>query len=171
MYTPIEPREGLQPIALSSATPNHPLGSIVRAFDPLYGEGEFVYLVGVANTVVGSVVTFGGVSGSGASGKPTHQTALAPSTAGLGQPLAVAMSANLAGKYGWYQIGGTAVVAENATFVAAAGAYLAGSGQLTTTQANGKQVLNAVTVAADGTPAAGFGLIHINRPFAQGQIT
>ena len=170
MYTPIESREGLQPIALSSAVPNHPLGTIVRAFDPLYGEGEFIYLAGVANTVVGSVVTFGGVSGSGASGKPTYQSALAPSTAGLGQPLAVAMSANLAGKYGWYQIAGTAVVAENATFAAAAGAYLAGSGQLTTAQANGKQVLNAVTVAADGTPAAGLGLIQINRPFAQGQI-
>jgi hypothetical protein len=168
-YTPIENREGIQPIAVSSPVPSHPLGTIVRAFDPLYGEGEFIYLVGVAATVVGSVATWGGVSGSGAAGKPIYQTALAPSTANLGQPLAIAMSANVAGQYGWYQIAGTAVVAENATFAAAAKAYLAGSGQLTTTQANGKQVLNALTVAADGTPAGGQGLIHVNRPFAQGQ--
>jgi hypothetical protein len=170
MYVPVENREGVQPIAVSSAVANHPLGSLVRAFDPLYGEGEFIYLLGVAGTVVGAVVTFGGVSGSGAAGKPTYQTALAPSTANLGRPLAVAMSANVAGQYGWYQIAGTAAVAENATFAAAAAAYLAGSGQLTTTQANGKQVVNAITVAADGTPAAGLGLIHINRPFAQGQV-
>jgi hypothetical protein len=135
-----------------------------------YGEGEFIYLVGVAGTLVGSVVTFGGVSGSSAAGKPTYQTALAPSTANLGRPLAVAMSANVAGQYGWYQIAGTAAVAENATFAAAASAYLAGAGQLTTAQANGKQMVNAITVAADGTPAAGLGLIHINRPFAQGQV-
>jgi hypothetical protein len=38
---------------------------------------------------------------------PTFQTALAPSTAGLAQPLAVAMSINLATFYGWYQITGT----------------------------------------------------------------
>ena len=80
------------------------------------------------------------------------------------------MSANVAGQYGWYQIAGTAAVAENATFAAAANAYLAGAGQLTTAQANGKKMVNAITVAADGTPATGLGLIHINRPFAQGQV-
>ena len=169
MYTPVESREGVQPIAAPSAVANHPLGTIVRAYEPLYGEGEFIYLAGVAGTAVGSVVTFGGVTGSGAAGKATWQTALAPSTANLGRPLAVAMAATLGGQYGWYQISGTAVAAENATFAAATSAYLAGSGQLTTTQANGKQVVNAITLAADGTPAAGLGLIHINRPFAQGQ--
>jgi len=114
-------------------------------------------------------VTWGGVSGSGATAKPTWQTALAPATANLGQPLAVAMAATGAGQFGWYQIAGTAVVAENATFAAASKAYLAGSGQLTTTQANGRQVVGAVTVTSDGTPTAGLGLIHMNRPFAQGQ--
>jgi hypothetical protein len=79
------------------------------------------------------------------------------------------MAATGAGQFGWYQIAGTAVVAENATFAAASKAYLAGSGQLTTTQANGRQVVGAVTVTSDGTPTAGFGLIHISRPFAQGQ--
>lgn len=165
-FTPVENREGIQPIAVTSTTQNHPLGTIVRAYDPSYGEGEFVYLLGVASTIAGSVVTYGGI----ASSKPTYQTALAPSTANLAQPLAVSMSANVASQYGWYQIGGTAVAATNGTLAAGPGpVYLAGSGQVTSTQANGKQVLNAINCSATGTPAANQALVYINRPFAQGQ--
>jgi hypothetical protein len=70
-----------QPIANTEATQaaDIPLGKIVRAIDPTYGEGEFIYLLGVASTVVGSVVTYDGAS----TGTPTYQTALAPSTANL----------------------------------------------------------------------------------------
>jgi len=158
---------GVQPIAVSSAVKNHPIGTIVRADDPTYGEGEFIYLLGVASTIVGSVVTYNGNS----SGTPTGQTTLAPSTANLAQPVAVAMSANLASNYGWYQIGGNAVCATNGTLAAGPGpVYLAGSGQVTSTAANGKQVLNAVNVTATGTPAANQAVVEINRPFAQGQV-
>ena len=158
---------GLQPIAETSTTQRHPLGNIVHAVDPTYGGAEFIYLLGVASTVAGSVVTYGGNS----SGTPTYQTALAPATAHLAQPLAVAMSANVAGQYGWYQISGSAVCATNGTLAAGpAPVYLAGSGQLTSTQANGKQVVNAINVTATGTPASGFAVVEINRPFAQGQV-
>lgn len=165
-FTPTDNRLGVQPIATTSTAQMHPLGTKVRAYDPTYGEAEFIYLLGVANTVVGSVVTWGGNS----SGTPSFQTALAPSTANLAQPLAVAMSANVAGQYGWYQLEGQAVVATNGTLTAGSPVYLAGSGQLTSTQANGKQVLNAVSVTATGTPAAGQAVVEIDRPFAQGQI-
>ena len=77
-YTPIEAREGVQPIALAANSQNHPPGTIVRAFDPSYGEGEFIYLLGVGGTVTGSVVTWGGVAGSGATAKPTWQTGSRP---------------------------------------------------------------------------------------------
>ena len=158
---------GLQPIAETSTTQRHPLGNIVHAVDPTYGGAEFIYLLGVASTVAGSVVTYGGNS----SGTPTYQTALAPATAHLAQPLAVAMSANVAGQYGWYQISGSAVCATNGTLAAGpAPVYLAGSGQLTSTQANGKQVVNAINVTATGTTASGFAVVEINRPFAQGQV-
>lgn len=168
MYTPTGNELGLQAIAVSSTTQQHPLGKIINAYDPTYGAGEFIYLLGVASTAVGSVVTYGGVSGSA----PQYQTALAPSTANLAQPLAVAMSANVASQYGWYQIGGTAVVADNGTLTGTpAPVYLAGSGQVTSTAAAGKQVLNARAIANDGTPSAGSCLVEINRPFAQGQIT
>ena len=32
-YAPIEAREGVQPIALAANNQNHPLGTIVRAYD------------------------------------------------------------------------------------------------------------------------------------------
>jgi hypothetical protein len=174
-YTFSEPTLGMPPIASSRAAFNGAgrsslwkLGDIRKAVDPVYGVAEFIYLMGVASTVVGSVVTYGGV----AAGVPTYQTALAPATANLGQPLAVAMSANLAGLGGWYQISGVAVAATNGTLAAGpAPVYLAGSGQLTSTPAAGKQVENAINVSATGTPSAGLALVEINRPTAQGAIT
>lgn len=153
------------PGSAGRSTPGR-LGAIAVAYDPIYGEGEFILLLGVASTVRGSLVTWNG----NASGTPTFQTALAAVTANQGQPVAVAMSANVAGQYGWYQLTGQAVVATNGTLVAGPGkVFLAGSGQVTSTQANGAEVNNAINVTATGTPAAGLAVISIDRPFAQGQ--
>lgn len=168
MFTPTTPELGIQPIAVNSTVKNHPLGTIVTASDPTYGAGEFIYLLGVASTVIGSVVTWNGVS----TGTPTMQTTLAPATANLAQPLAVAMSANVAAQFGWYQIQGNAVCATNGTLAAGPGpVYLAGSGQLSSTGVAGKQMVNAVNVTATGTPATAQAVVEINRPFAQGAIT
>jgi hypothetical protein len=104
-----DPRAIAQQIDVTSTTKQVPLGTVVKAVDTQtannQGEGEFIYLLGVASTIVGSVVTYGGV----ASGVPTWQTALAPATANLAQPLAASMSANVAAQYGWYQISGAAL--------------------------------------------------------------
>lgn len=90
-------RIGNQQIADTSTTQNHPLGTIVSAHDPAIGSGEFVYLQGVASTVVGSWVTYN---------TDDFSTALIlPDAIG---PVAVAMSANVASQYGWYQINGKA---------------------------------------------------------------
>jgi hypothetical protein len=91
----------MQPIANTETSAKHPLGTRRRSRSILiYGGGEFIYLKGVASTVVGSLVTYDGAS----SGTPTYQTVLCPSTANLAQPVAVAMSANVANQFGWYQI-------------------------------------------------------------------
>jgi hypothetical protein len=175
-FIPVENRLGIQPISSTNGpTPSqfqvgqsqafgqaHPLGTIVRAEDATLGEGEFIYLEGAANTVVGSVVTYNNLAGT---------TTLAPATANLNEPLAVSMSANVAGQFGWYQISGVAAVATNGTLTTGSPVFLAGSGQLTSTVAAGKEVLNATSVSATGTPAAGLAFVQINRPFAQGQIT
>lgn len=166
MFTPTTPELGIQPIPVNSTVKNHDLGTIITGRDPTYGGGEFIYLLGVASTIAGSVVSYNGNT----SGTPTWQTALAAVTANQGVPLAVAMSANVAAQFGWYQISGNAIAATNGTLAAGPGkVYLAGSGQLTSTQANGAEVLNAVNVTATGTPAANQAVIEINRPFAQGQ--
>ena len=56
VYTCIENRLGVQPIADINTVAQHTPGTVVRAQDPTYGTGEFVYLKGGANTVVGHSV-------------------------------------------------------------------------------------------------------------------
>jgi hypothetical protein len=74
------------------------LGDIQRAVDPDRGAGEFIYLKGVASTIVGSWVTYN---------QDDFSTALlVPNAKG---PVAVAMSAHTDNTYGgWYQIQGKA---------------------------------------------------------------
>lgn len=162
-YTPTENTLGIQPIALTSTTQNHPLGTIVRAYDPIFGGGEFVYLKGIASTVVGSMVDFDQNLGT---------TALSPATGGTG-PVAVAMSANVANQFGWYQIEGAAAVkAPNAMVPGAEVWSLAATpGSVDDAAVAGEQILNAKVSTTTGTPSAGLGVIQINRPFHQGQIT
>ena len=151
----------------SSAIPTPPavLGMVCRAFDPTYGEGEFILLLGVASTVVGSLVTYN---------TTTYQTALSPNTANLAQPVAVAMSANTAGLFGWYQIEGLAVVKKTAVAVNANVAVYqsATTGRIMPTAASGKQLLgarsaNLATIAATVSTV----IVPINRPHMQGQTT
>jgi hypothetical protein len=153
---------GFPLIATTGTVQCLPLGTIVRASDPTYGAGEFIYLKGVASTVVGSLVTFDQYLGT---------TTLAPATGGNG-PVAVAMSANVANQYGWYQIGGAAAVkAPNAMTPGADVFMLAATpGSVDDAQVNGEQVLNAKVSTTTGTPSTGLGIIEINRPFLQGQI-
>ena len=151
----------------SSAIPTPPatLGQVVRAFDPTYGEGEFILLVGVASTVVGSLVTYN---------TTTYQTTLSPNTANLAQPVAVAMSANLAASFGWYQIGGLSVIKKTAVAVNAGVSVFqsATTGRIMPTAASGKAVLgaksaNLATVASTVSTV----IVSINRPHMQGQTT
>lgn len=169
-FTPTTPELGWQPIGSSSTIQNHPIETIIGGYDSNYGFGEFIYLKGVASTVLGSAVTYGGTATVNSVVQPTGQTTLAAVTAGQAQPVAFATNANLASNWGWYQIQGTAIAATNGTLAAGPGAlYLAGSGQLTSSQANGAQLVNARNLTATGTPATAQALITIQRPFAQGQ--
>lgn len=152
---------GAQPIANTSTTQAHALGTIVRATDPTYGEGEFIYLLGVASTAVGSVVTYE------ASG---YQTALAPVGSNLPKPVAIAMSANVASQYGWYQISGRAVAKKTSgVAIGAAAAVGVKTTGLIAATGSGKEVQGAITVAVS-TASTSVTLL-INRPHMQGRIT
>ncbi len=175
-YTPDEPRIGLLPIAvldvgyttangtaLAIPTPPTTLGSVIRAFDPTFGEGEFICLKGVANTIVGSVVTWDGT---------TYQTTLAATTQFQGRPIAVAMSACLAVNYGWYQIGGTAVAAKGTARIQPKVAIGVTTTGLIGNVNSGIQVLgarsaNAATVLTATTTVN----VVLDRPHLQGRIT
>lgn len=154
---------GYQPIAVTDTTQNHALGTIVRAVDPTYGMGEFIYLKGIASTVIGSLVDYD---------QYLATTALAPATGGTGS-VGVAMSANVALQFGWYQIDGAAVVkAPNAMVVGAEVWMLAATpGSVDDAVVAGEQILNAKVSTTTGTPSAGLAVVSINRPFHQGGIT
>ena len=160
-YTVIDPILATQNIADTSTTQKHPLGMIVRATDPTYGTGEFIYLLGVASTIVGSAVVWTAT---------TYQTALAPVGNKLPQPIAVAMSANVASSYGWYQISGMAVGAKTSALALASNAAV---GILTVglfaATGTGKEVQGALTAAKATTPKTVT--LVINRPHMQGRIT
>ena len=49
-FQPTSPYAGVQGIHVTSTTKQHPLGTVVRAADPIYGEGAFIYGLGVAST-------------------------------------------------------------------------------------------------------------------------
>jgi hypothetical protein len=161
-YVIQDPILGVQPIANTSTTQNHPLGMIVVATDPTYGQGEFVYLTGVASTAVGDWVSYNTTQGA---------TVRWAGTANEGRPLAVAMSANVANQYGWYQISGMAVANISGTVAAGDKVYWQATATTSSSAVAGKQVLGAIAGGANGTPATGQAVICIDRPHSQGQIT
>jgi len=171
-WFPTTPRLGLPAIGAivaSAAGVFVPVqaGEIIQAQDSTtYHGGEFIWLRGVANTAIGSLVTYDTLN---------NTTTLCPHTANLAQPLAVAMAANtVTTSYAWYQIAGAAVIKKTAVKVSPAVPlfHSATAGSVTPTASAGMEILNCVTVNA-ATVASATGTITalINRPFAQGQIT
>jgi hypothetical protein len=155
-FAPTNPIIGLQPIVEVSSVQQHPLGTIVQAVDETYGAAEFVYLKGVASTVVGSWVTYNADDGT---------TALLAANA-IG-PVGVAMSANAAATtFGWYQISGKAVGKALALFADNANVYAtATAGSVDDAVVAGDRVKLAKGASAIDTPSAGFAEFEIHRPF------
>lgn len=132
-----------------------PVGTIVQAHHQTYGQGEFVYLKGVASTAVGSWVTYNMDDGT--------TTLLAANAIG---PVGVAMGATVASTWGWYQIGGKAVgkaltgYADNGLVYATATA-----GSIDDAVVAGDRVKRAKGASAVDTPSAGLAEFEIDRPF------
>ncbi len=175
-YSFVEPRAGMLNIDQTDAgvtmangtsaipTPPATLGQVVRAFDPTYGEGEFILLVGVASTAVGSLVSYNAT---------TYQTTLSADTANLAGPVAVAMSACTAALFGWYQIGGLAVIKKTAVSTSAQVPVFqsATASQIMATAAAGKQILGARSAnLATVTSTTSTVIVSINRPHKQGAV-
>lgn len=145
---------GSQGIHETDTAQRHPLGQVVNAVDPVYGGGEFIYLKGAANTVIGSAALYA----------PDDWSTSLLGANDIGS-VGFAMAANVANQFGWYQIKGKAVgkagtVADNGNVYATAT-----PGQVDDAVVAGDRVKNAKFASADGTPAAGLAEIEIDRPF------
>lgn len=146
---------GWQPVAVNETSQKHPLGTIRRAKDPVYGEGEFIYLKGVASTAVGEWVTYNMDDGS--------TVRLAANAIG---PVAVAMAATVANEFGWYQIQGKAVGKVLTGFADNANVYAtATAGSVDDAVVAGDRVKRAKGASAIGTPSAGLAEFEVDRPF------
>ncbi len=83
-------------------------------------------------------------------------------------PCAVAMAANVANQFGWYQISGLSPI-KSTTVAAAGNVYLtATAGQVDDTTVAGDKVDGARFKTADGTPAAGYAYVMLDRPSLNG---
>lgn len=153
----------LQQISETSTTQNHPLGKIVQAVDKGSngnGQGEFVYLKGVANTAAGSWVTYNMDDGG--------TTLLAANAIG---PVAVAMSANVASQYGWYQVSGKAVGKALAAFADDGNVYATSTaGSVDDAVVAGDLVHNAKGASALDAPATGMAEFEIHRPWCDDDV-
>lgn len=142
------------------------VGTIVKGFDDLLGEAEFIYLPGVAATVAGDAVLYD-LNPAG----PTTTRHSNATGSNSGRPVAFAVVPVLAGQYGWYQISGCAIVNVIGGTVAGVMMGSATVGSVGNTADAGDQILGARISTAVGTPAAGQAYATLNRPFVQGQIT
>jgi hypothetical protein len=142
-YKPID-RIGLnQEIGTVSTTQLHPLGDRVTCRDVsgTRGEAEFIYLTGVASTIVGSCVLITDAWGT---------SLIAARDKGA---LALATAATVASTYGWYQIKGQGV-ASVGTISANAPLYIAASNLLDDAAVAGDQILGMRSVTATDTATA-----------------
>ena len=146
-----------QKIDETSTTPLITIGTIISAEDPVYGEGEFIYLKGLASTAIGEAVIY-----------DQYANTTTRAVSGSRGPVAFAMSANIANQYGWYQIRG-AVVAKSNTAVANVRPYAtATAGTIDDAVSATNAIDGAVYRTADGNPSAGFATLQINNPAMNG---
>lgn len=152
-YLSAYPQLGIQPINVTSTVQACPLGTIVQAADSAYGQAEFVYAKGVASTAAGDAVVF----------DPKGATVrTVATTVGC---VAIAMSANVANQYGWYQISGAGVVNSSGATIATVCGTSSTAGQLNNT-ATAKMVNGMKFTSAQDAPGAGFTQVVLNRPSA-----
>lgn len=144
-----------------------PLGTVKTFKNTAYGEGEFIYLLGVANTVAGDAVSYNG---------STWATTRAAAGAGIPWPIAFATAATVASTYGWYQISGIAVGNKTKTVSMAAGIAVGiSTTALISASSSLKEMLGAVVAVVASATTTTLGgdkvLLNVSRPKLQGRIT
>jgi hypothetical protein len=163
-WLPVTPIIGTQPITEVSTTQLHPLGTILRAVDRganANGEGEFMYVKGVASGATGSLV---GIDAD------DYATVLAVAN-GIYPIVGAMVSALVASTYGWVQISGKAVVKVLASFADNSNVYLTSTaGSVDDAAVAGDLVHNARGASAIDGPATGMAEIQLARSFTTDDV-
>jgi len=154
-YSLVTPRVGVQGITVVDTVQNLPLGTLVRATDPTYGEGAFIYMKGIASVAVGDVCSFDIKAGTA--------TRSVGATRG---PVGVAMAAVVANTYGWFQVEGSAVINCAAAISAGALVYVSATAGSLSTVVAAQKVDGAVCTTA--SVGAGTIVAQIMQPSANG---
>lgn len=161
-----ENRLGQKAIDTIDDSASVPVGTVIRANDPNFGAGEFIYLQGVASVVAGDAITY----------DVNFVSVRAVAGNVLPRPVAFAMAAVVANKFGWFQIGGYAIGNKTKSVSMAAGiavgisttALISASSSLKELQG----AMVAVVSSATTTTLSGDKVrLMINRPTLQGRIT
>lgn len=139
------------------------IGTILRGFDDLLGEGEFMYLPGAAGLLSGDAVVVDMLPGA------QSVTRASTAQANAGQMFAIAQTAVPAGSYGWFQVSGCAIANVVAGTVAGRAMLSATVGALSSAPSNGAQIIGGRITSAAGTPLAGQAYVTLNRPSVQSQ--
>ena len=154
-YVIQENSTGWQPIASVETTQKHPLGTIVKASDPTYGSGEFIYVKGVTSGTANSWATYNLDDGS--------TTLLVANAIG---PVGIMMAALVADTYGWLQISGKAVGKALSGYLDNALVWATSTaGSVDDTVVDGDMVHLAKGASAVGTPSSGLAEFEISRPY------
>ncbi len=142
-----------------------PLGTIIRAVSPTYGQGEFIYLRGVASVVAGDCVTY----------DAAFLCVRAAASTSLPRPVAFALAAVVADRWGWFQIGGYAIGNKTKTVSMGVGIAVGVSTTALIAASSSLKEMQGALVAAVGsngttTDSADKIRLMINRPHLQGGI-
>lgn len=151
---------------------------VLRGYDPALGGGEFVFAQAGGTIAAGTVCQF---NESLVSGNIVDTAVAWAGTANSGDVLGVAMAAMTVGQWGWFQVGGHAVVTCQGAPVAGNPAYWQAAGVVSPTLVAGKQMEGAkfstapaVTLGSGSNAvvlSATQAVLLLNRPSAQGNIT
>lgn len=163
-WIPVDTRLGVQPIANTATTAQHAIGTIIRAQDPTFGFGEFIYLQGSAGVVAGLVCFY--------TDNAAANSVKLTSTSGVvdgGSDLCVAMAATTALLFGWFQITGNATVLKTNTKIDPASTFKvylsATAGRVMPTSVSGRQIIGARFPATTTvTTTTSTCIVTLNRP-------
>jgi hypothetical protein len=141
------------------------LGRIVNGYDDVVGEGgEFMYVRFGGAVTQGQLVLI-----------DTHNKCTTASNANANSGKSVGVVCPVAAAdtdYGFVQVSGKVAAQCNGAVVADAKVFLtATAGKVDDAVLAGCQLIGAEFATADGTPAANFAYVNINRPSIQTQIT